>query len=233
MIDVVLPVLDEADAIRWVLPRMPEGYRPVVVDNGSTDGSAEIAAELGAEVVTAAIRGFGSACFTGLTTATSELVCFMDCDASLDPRELPALVARVADGPADLVLGRRMPDRGAWPIHARFANRVLARDVRRRTGLTLRDLGPMRVARREALLDLDLRDRRSGWPLEMVLAAVAAGWTVEELPVPYRARSGRSKVTGTVRGTLGAIHDMRAQLRRFADERPPSPTTTRSDHVPD
>jgi dTDP-L-rhamnose 4-epimerase len=99
-------------------------------------------------------------------------------------------------------------------VHQRVANRVLAFELRRRCGLRLTDLGPMRAARREALLALDLRDRRSGWPLEMVLRAAAAGWRIDEVPVRYeRRRGGRSKVTGTVRGTWGAIRDMRAQLR--------------------
>jgi glycosyltransferase involved in cell wall biosynthesis len=218
VIDVVLPVLDEVDAIGWVLARMPSGFRPIVVDNGSTDGSAERAASLGATVVTAAERGFGAACFAGLSAATADIVCFMDCDASLDPAHLPDMTAPIADGPADLMLGARRPDRRAWPIHARLANRWLAIEVNRRLGTRLRDLGPMRAARREALLALDLRDRRSGWPLEMVLAAGAAGWRIGEAPVPYLCRTGRSKVTGTVRGTLGAVHDMNAQLRSYSND---------------
>ena len=98
-------------------------------------------------------------------------------------------------------------------MHARVANRVLARELRRRSGIRLRDLGPMRVGRRQALLDLELRDRRFGWPLEMVLLAAAAGWRIEEVDVTYRARSGRSKVTGTVRGTARAVRDMAVALR--------------------
>ena len=118
-------------------------------------------------------------------------------------------------GVADLVLGARQAERGAWPPHARLANRWLARRVRRRYGYHLRDLGPMRACRRERLLDLGLVDRRSGWPLEMVLRAGNAGWRVLEVPVPYLARRGRSKVTGTLRGTLGAVADMRRQLREL------------------
>jgi glycosyltransferase involved in cell wall biosynthesis len=212
-IDVVLPVLDEAEAIPWVLSRLPEGCRAIIVDNGSTDGSAEIARSLGATVVEESRRGFGAACFAGLTAARTELVAFMDCDASLDPRDLTRLIEPVGSGRADLVLGSRSPDRGAWPVHARVANRYLAHQVGRRTGVALRDLGPMRVARRQPLLDLGLADRRSGWPLEMVLRAAAAGWRIEERPVRYRARAGRSKVTGTVAGTVTAVRDMRARLR--------------------
>ncbi|WP_433180736.1 glycosyltransferase family 2 protein [Actinoallomurus sp. CA-150999] len=286
MIDVVLPCLDEAAALPWVLTRMPEGYRPIVVDNGSTDGSAEIAAEHGALVVPEPRRGFGAACHAGLLAASAEIVCFMDADASLDPTDLPKVVGLLADddgeppdgttvrtdapdrrswdrapmgtngpdrgsweeaaiganapdgrpwdratmganapdsGPwdratlstkapdgasgVDLALGRRRPvSLRAWPPHARLGNAVVAR----RAGL--RDLGPMRAARRARLLDLGLTDRRSGYPLEMVLRARAAGWRIAETDVAYHPRTGRSKVTGTVRGTLRAIQDMRHVL---------------------
>jgi glycosyltransferase involved in cell wall biosynthesis len=212
MADVVLPVLDEAQALPWVLGRMPTGFRPIVVDNGSSDGSAAIASRLGALVVHEPQPGFGAACFAGLVAATDPVVCFMDCDGSLDPLALPLVGAPVLRGDADLVLGRRRPDPGAWPPHARLANRLLAAEVRRRTGLPLRDLGPMRAARREPLLALGLTDRRFGWPLEMVLRAALAGWRVAEVPVAYLARSGRSKVTGTVKGTVRAVRDMAAVL---------------------
>ena len=212
MPDVILPVLDEAAAIPWVLERMPDGYHPIVVDNGSTDGSAEIAAGLGAEVVRASQRGFGAACWAGLDAATADVVCFMDCDASLDPAYLTTVTGPITGGTADLVLGARDAQRGAWPPHARLANRWLARRVRRRYGYALRDLGPMRAVGRQSLLELGLLDRRSGWPLEMVLRAGNAGWRVIEVPVPYLPREGRSKVTGTVGGTLQAVRDMRRQL---------------------
>lgn len=214
--DVVLPVLDEREAIGWVLGRLPAGVHPIVVDNGSTDGSAELAAALGAEVVQEGRRGFGSACFAGLSAARADIVAFMDCDGSLDPADLPAVLAPVHDGTADLVLGARVADPGAWPLHARAANRYLAHELRRRFGWQLTDLGPMRAARREALVDLGIADRRSGWPLEMALRAGRAGWRVAEVPVPYRARQGRSKVTGTVRGTVQAVGDMRRQLHELA-----------------
>jgi glycosyltransferase involved in cell wall biosynthesis len=213
VIDVVLPVLDEAEALPWVLGRVPARYRAIVVDNGSSDGSAALAAELGAEVISEPARGFGAACWAGLVAAGAELVCFMDCDGSLDPLELGRVAEPVAAGAADLVLGARRPEPGAWPAHARLANRALAFEVRRRTGLRLSDLGPMRCARREDLLALGMRDRRFGWPLEMVLRAAAAGWRVHEVEVGYRARSGRSKVTGSVRGSARAVRDMAAALR--------------------
>ncbi len=212
--DVVLPCLDEAAALPWVLQRVPAGWRAVVVDNGSTDGSADLARSLGATVVHEPRRGFGAACHAGLLAATADFVCFCDCDASLDPGLLPALLAVVRDGTADLVLGRRRPQgAGAWPPHARAGNLALARMVRRRTGLPLHDLGPMRVARRTMLLGLGLTDRRSGYPLEMVVRAADAGWRVAETDVPYLPRTGASKVTGTWRGTWRAVRDMRAVLR--------------------
>jgi glycosyltransferase involved in cell wall biosynthesis len=213
MAEVVLPVLNEREALPWVLERMPAGYTPIVVDNGSSDGSGELAASLGARVVREPVPGFGAACFAGLSAATADIVCFMDCDASFDPGDLPLVSGRVERGAADLVLGARSGGGGgAWPLHARLANRALALELRRRTGIALTDIGPMRAARREPLLALGIQDRRFGWPLEMVVRAARAGWTVEEVPVRYLPRSGRSKVTGTVRGTVRAVRDMAAVL---------------------
>jgi glycosyltransferase involved in cell wall biosynthesis len=208
-VHVILPVLNEREALPWVLERMPPGYEPIVVDNGSTDGSGELARSLGARVVRERQPGFGAACYAGLRAARSDVVCFMDCDASLDPRELPLVAEPVAGGTADLVLGAR---RGGGSLHGRIANRALALELRRRTGVRLTDLGPMRAAGREALLGLGIRDRRFGWPLEMVVRAAAAGWTIQEIPVHELPRRGRSKVTGTVRGTVRAVRDMAAVL---------------------
>jgi glycosyltransferase involved in cell wall biosynthesis len=206
--DVILPALDEEAALPWLLARMPEGYRPIVVDNGSTDRTAEVARELGATVVAESQQGFGAACWAGLCAASADVVCFMDADASFDPLELPRVADPVTTGVADLVLGARDAERGAWPWHARLANKVLAAEIRRRSGAAVSDLGPMRAARRADLLALDMQDRRSGWPLEMVLRANDAGWRIEEVDVSYRPRVGRSKVTGTIRGTARAITDM-------------------------
>lgn len=215
-VDVVLPCLDEAASLPWVLSRLPAGYRAIVADNGSTDGSGVIAAEHGATVVGVPQRGFGAAAHAGLEAATADLVCFCDADGSLDPAQLPRVVAPVRAGEADLVLGRRRPARGAWPVHARVANVALARMLRRRTGLLLHDLGPMRAARREALLGLGLTDRRFGYPLEMVTSAADAGWRVREVDVDYAVRTegSKSKVTGTVLGAMRTIRDMRGVLAR-------------------
>lgn len=213
MIDVILPVLDEAEAIPGVLDAMPPGFAPLVVDNGSRDGSAVVARRLGAQVIHEPRRGFGAACFAGLTAAQSDVVCFMDCDGSLDPLELPAVADPVLHGELDLSLGARAPRAGAWPWHARLANRALARELRRRCGVRLVDLGPMRAAPREELLALGVADRAFGWPLEMVLKAAAAGWRLGEVPVAYRPRvGGRSKVSGSAIGTFRAVRDMGALL---------------------
>jgi glycosyltransferase involved in cell wall biosynthesis len=215
MLEVILPCLDEAAALPWVLARIPAGARAIVVDNGSRDGSPELAAELGATVLQCAQRGYGAACHAGLEAATAEFVAFCDCDSSIDPAVLPDFALPVMADRADLVLGRRRPTvRGAWPLHARLANAVLAQRIRRSTGIRLHDIGPLRVARRQSLLDLAQRDRRSGYPLETVLLAARAGWRIVESDIDYRARTGRSKVTGTVRGTAQAIRDMSAVLAR-------------------
>jgi glycosyltransferase involved in cell wall biosynthesis len=219
-VDVVFPCLNEEQALPWVLSRLPDGYRAIVVDNGSTDDSAAIAREHGALVVSEPRRGFGSAAHAGLLAASAPVVAFCDADASMDPADLASVVDPVVAGNADLVLGRRRPTtRGAWPLHARVANRALALLMRRATGIPLRDLGPMRAARRQALLDLGLLDRRSGYPLEIVLRGHAAGWRITEVDVPYSPRVGRSKVTGTVRGTVTAIGDM-SRLLATAGGRP-------------
>ena len=213
MADVILPVLDEADALPLVVGGLPPGWRPIVVDNGSTDGSASVARDLVVEVVTEPRRGFGWACHAGLQAATADVVCFMDADASFSGADLPAVVDPVVEGRADLVLGARQAEAGSWPAHARLANRVLAAGLRRWSGIGLTDLGPMRAARREPLLALGISDRRFGWPLEMVMRAVAADWRIIEVGVGYAPRVGRSKVTGTVRGSLRATRDMAAVAR--------------------
>jgi glycosyltransferase involved in cell wall biosynthesis len=209
--DVILPCLDEAAALPWLLSRMPIGYRAIVADNGSTDGSPLIAADHGAVVVHAPQRGFGAAAHAGLVAARDGVVCFMDADGSFDPTDLPMVADRILSGDADLILGRRRPTaRGAWPLHARAGNAVLASRLRRAAGVSIHDIGPMRAAHRQALLELELTDRRFGYPLEMVVKAARAQWRIGEVDVGYSPRmaGGQSKVTGTVRGTVRAIKDM-------------------------
>jgi len=212
VVDVVLPCLDEAEALPWVLDRMPPWARPILADNGSTDGSVSVARSRGVRVVHVPQRGYGAACHAGLMGATAPLVAFMDADASLDPGSLEELLRAhesTPPGTAHLVVGARQPtSRSAWPLRLRVANRVLARRVRRASGASLTDIGPMRLADTLALQELAVLDRRSGYPVETVLRAARAGWTVTGVPVPYLPRSGRSKVTGTWLGAARAVHDM-------------------------
>jgi glycosyltransferase involved in cell wall biosynthesis len=228
VVDLILPVLNEAPAIPWVLDRVPTGWGAIVVDNGSTDGSAAVADALGAQVVLEPRRGFGAACWAGLLAATADVVCFMDCDGTLDPRDAPRLTELVERAMADLVLGRREAEPGAWPWHASMVNRFLARGVSLRAGVSLRDLGPLRAVGRRDLMDLGVEDRGFGWPLEMALRAAIAGWRIEEVPVPYRRRVGRSKVTGTLPGTLRAARDMAVVGRRLSQEHSRGALATRS-----
>ena len=215
MPDVILPVLNERDAIPWVLERMPAGYAPIVVDNGSTDGSGELAASLGARVVTEPAPGFGAACFAGLTRGGRATSCASWTATRPSTRaSCRASPTRCSRATRDLMLGARRPDGARRLAAARAGGEpVLALELRRRTKVPLRDLGPMRAARREALLELGIRDRRFGWPLEMVLRAAAAGLDDprgrRRLPPARR----RSKVTGTVRGTARAVRDMTRLLR--------------------
>jgi glycosyltransferase involved in cell wall biosynthesis len=211
-IEVILPCLDEAASLPWVLSRMPAGCDPIVVDNGSRDGSAEIAAAYGAKVVRATQRGYGAACHAGILAATAEVVVVMDADSSLDPEQLPRVLAPLLDGIADLVVGRRHPVGHAFPWALRLANRELARRVRRRTGVELSDIGPVRAARRGPLLALGLTDRRSGYPVETVVRAAEAGWRIVAVDVDYFPRGGRSKVTGTPWGAWRAVRDMSGRL---------------------
>jgi glycosyltransferase involved in cell wall biosynthesis len=209
--DVIIPVLDEEAALPTLLASMPAGYRAIVVDNASTDASATVARRSGATVIFEPRRGFGAACWAGLNAANPAdgVVCFMDGDGSLDPRDLVRVAGPVLRDEAHLVLGARRPAaRGAWPVGARLGNRIVVTQVRRRAGVRLRDLGPLRAARQRDLLELGIVDRRFGWALEMVLRAAAAGWVIAEVPVVYRPRIGRSKVTGTFRGAARAAWDM-------------------------
>ncbi len=207
-VTVVLPCLDEAVSLPGVLSALPTGYKALVVDNNSTDGTAEVARRHGADVVAERRPGYGSAVHAGVAAATTPIVAVLDADGSLDPRELPALVDDVERG-ADMAIGRRRPVPGLkWPWHARLGTAAVCWRLRTRHGLQVHDIAPMRVARREALLSLGVADRRSGYPLELLVRAAQAGWTVTERDVAYGPRTGGiSKVSGSVKGSAIAALD--------------------------
>jgi glycosyltransferase involved in cell wall biosynthesis len=213
---VVMPALNEADALPAALRGRPDGVRVVVVDNGSTDGTAEVAAALGAEVTTEPERGFGAACRRGVEAAVgADVVVFMDADATLHWGDLEAVASPVLDGRADLVLGRRVRQLrapGAMPWHVAVANACLGALCGLFAGVRLHDVGPYRAIRRDALLALGMRDRTYGWPLEMVLRAGRAGLRVTEVPTRYLERVGESKVTGRWWPTVRATCRMTAVL---------------------
>jgi glycosyltransferase involved in cell wall biosynthesis len=208
--DLVLPCRDEGPSLRRVLPEVPAGFSVIVVDNGSTDDTADVARSLGARVVSEQQPGYGAAVHAGVTAGRSEFLAVMDGDGSFDPGDLVPLLAEVRSGRTDLATGRRRPvHRGVWPWHARAGNVVVLWWLRRRTGLPVHDIAPMRVCRREALLALDLQDRRFGYPVELLQGAQRAGWTISERDVAYHPRTEgtRSKVSGSVRGTVRAARD--------------------------
>ncbi len=208
--DLVLPCRDEAVALVDLLPKVPAGFAVVVVDNGSRDDTAEVASSWGATVVREPVPGYGAAVHAGLLATTAEYVAFMDGDGSFDATDLPVLLDDVRSGRADLAVGRRRPvARGVWPWHARLGNNLVVWWLRRRIGMAAHDIAPMRVCRREALLGLDVRDRRFGYPVELIQKATLAGWRLSERDVAYhpRALGTRSKVSGSVRGTARAALD--------------------------
>lgn len=207
-VTVILPCLNEAQSLPGVLAAIPSGYTALVVDNNSTDGTAEVARAHGAMVVTEQRPGYGSAVHAGVLAATTPVVAVLDGDGSLDPRELPALVAELDEG-ADMAIGRRRAAPGLrWPWHARLGTAAVCWRLRHRYGLPVHDIAPMRVARRDALLGLGVTDRRSGYPLELLVRAAQAGWQVVERDVGYGPRTGgRSKVSGSVRGSAVAALD--------------------------
>jgi glycosyltransferase involved in cell wall biosynthesis len=207
-VTVVLPCFNEADCLPTVLAAIPQGYRALVVDNNSTDGTAEVARRHGADVVFAERPGYGSAVHAGVFAVQTDVVAVLDGDGSMDPGELPPLVADVEAG-ADMAVGRRRPVPGLrWPWHARLGTAAVCWRLRTRHGLPVHDIAPMRVARRDAILALGVDDRRSGYPLELLVRAAAADWRVVERDVTYGPRvGGRSKVSGSVRGSLIAMLD--------------------------
>lgn len=206
-VTVVLPCLDEEASLPAVLAAIPDGYRALVVDNNSTDDTAAVARRHGARVVAEPRPGYGSAVHAGVVAATTPIVAVIDADGSLDPGDLPRLVAAL--DAADLVIGRRRPVAGLhWPWVARLGTVVMSWRLRTRHGLPVHDIASMRVVRRQALLELGVTDRRSGYPLELLVRAAAAGWRVVELDVAYGPRiGGRSKVSGSLRGSIVAILD--------------------------
>jgi glycosyltransferase involved in cell wall biosynthesis len=211
---VVIPCRNEAGSLPGVLAALPPGYRALVVDNGSDDGSASVAEAHGAVVVVEPTPGYGAAVQAGVEAAPSSIVCVLDGDGSMDPGELPVLVDLVRHG-ADLAVGRRRPVAGTrWPVHARMGNALVAARLRQKFGLPVHDIGAMRAIDRQILLDLGVEDRRSGYPLELLVRAGRAGLRVEERPVSYRPRTaGSSKVSGSLWGSAVATWDFIKVIR--------------------
>jgi glycosyltransferase involved in cell wall biosynthesis len=212
--DVVIPALNERESLPLVLGDLPRPWirEVVVVDNGSTDGTGEVAARLGATVVPEPRRGYGQACLTGLATLAHrdpppQVVVFLDADYSDHPDELTRIVRPIADGDADFVVGSRVLGRrepGALLPQARMGNLFAAWLIRRLYGLRITDLGPFRAIRWESLVDLGMSDRDFGWTAEMQVKAAKSGLRYREVPASYRKRVGVSKITGTLIGTLRA-----------------------------
>jgi glycosyltransferase involved in cell wall biosynthesis len=209
-VSVIIPTHNEAEAIGHVLADLPSDLTTevIVVDSNSSDGTPEIAARMGARVVQEPRRGYGRACLTGLATANSpDVVVFLDGDYSDRPSELPILLAPITEGRADITLGSRMQWRrsaGALPWHQVFGNRVAASLVRLLYGLEITDLGPFRAGRADVLRALALEETTYGWAVEMILKGTLAGYRVVEVPVSYYPRIGKSKISGTLKGTVGA-----------------------------
>ncbi|MBI3449230.1 MAG: glycosyltransferase family 2 protein [Acidobacteria bacterium] len=214
-IAVVIPALDEAEAVPLVLADLAAmGLlgTTVVVDNGSRDGTARIARAAGASVAVEPRRGYGAACLRGLgfvrdSWPSTRIVVFVDADRSDDPMRIPALVGPIAAGDRDLVLGcreRALAARGAVKLHQRIGNEIVCRTILAMFGHRFRDLGPFRAISVDALRRLDMGDTGYGWTVEMQVKALQQGLRVLEVPVPYRLRIGRSKISGTVMGSIGA-----------------------------
>ncbi len=213
-VTVVVPCRNEAGSLPDVLAAIPPGYEPLVVDNGSDDGTASVASEHGALVVVEPTPGYGAAVQAGVEAARSSIICVIDGDGSMDPGELPVLVDLVRAG-ADLAVGRRIPVRpSGWPLHPRIGNAVVAARLRCKFGIPVHDIGAIRAIRTDTLLALGVEDRRSGYPLELLVRAGRAKLWVEERPVTYRPRTaGRSKVSGSVLGSVVATWDFLKVIR--------------------
>jgi glycosyltransferase involved in cell wall biosynthesis len=202
-------VLDEALALPVVLGELPPQYRVIVCDNGSTDRSAAIARELGAEVVSEPKRGYGAAVLAGIALLKAnppDVVVVLDGDHSIWVEDLAVILGPVREGRADLVIGERLTlgDPDALTVPQKFGNRLATAIIHAQTGHRYRDMGPLRAIRWGALMDLDMCDRTWGWNVEMQLKALRSGVRVLEVPVRYRTRIGTSKISGTVKGVARA-----------------------------
>lgn len=231
-VSVIIPTHNEAQAIERVLADLPSELTTevIVVDSNSTDGTPEIAARLGARVVQEPRRGYGRACLTGLAEADSpDVVVFLDGDYSDRPSELPLLLAPLTEGRADITLGSRLQERrsaAALPWHQVFGNRLAASLIRRLYGLELSDLGPFRAGRATVLRALALEEPTYGWAVEMLLKCALAGFRVVEVPVSYYPRIGKSKISGTLKGTIGAAWSILSLIVRYRLRHPRAGTRT-------
>ena len=225
-VSVIIPTHNEAQAIERVLADLPADLTTeiIVVDSNSNDGTPEIAARMGARVVQEPRRGYGRACLTGLATANSpDVVVFLDGDYSDRPSELPILLAPITEGRADITLGSRLQKQrsaGALPWHQVFGNRLAARLIRLLYGLDISDLGPFRAGRADVLHALALEETSYGWAVEMILKGSLAGFRVVEVPVSYYPRIGQSKISGTLKGTVGAGWFILSLIVRYRFRRP-------------
>jgi glycosyltransferase involved in cell wall biosynthesis len=209
-VSVIIPTYNEAQAIGRVLGDLPSHLvtEVIVVDSNSTDGTADAARKMGAQVIQEPRRGYGRACLTGLAnTQNPDVVVFLDGDYSDRPSELPILLAPIVEGRADITLGSRLGGKsnpGALPWHQSFGNHLAAGMIRLLYGVKISDLGPFRAARAEVLRALALEETTYGWAVEMIVKGAIAGFRIVEVPVSYHPRIGKSKISGTVKGTIGA-----------------------------
>jgi glycosyltransferase involved in cell wall biosynthesis len=220
-VSVVIPTYNEAQAIGLVLSDIPAELveQVIVVDSNSTDGTAQIAHKMGAEVLQEPRRGYGRACLTGLAAVNApDVVLFLDGDYSDRPAEISRLLQPLRDGSADIVIGSRLAGErmaGAMPWHAVIGNRLAARLIAFLSGVRLTDLGPFRAARYQALIALELREATYGWPVEMIVKGARRGLRIIEVPVSYHPRIGSSKISGTFRGTIGAAWGIFSAILKY------------------
>lgn len=230
-VSVIIPTHNEAQSIQLVLADLPAGLTTevIVVDSNSSDGTPNLAARMGARVVPEPRRGYGRACLTGLAAANSpDIVVFLDGDYSDRPAELPLLLAPIIEGRADIALGSRLArasSAGALPWHQAFGNHLFAGLIRLLYGLKITDLGPFRAGRAEVLHALALEETTYGWAVEMILKGALAGYRVVEVPVAYYPRIGKSKISGTLKGTVGAAWFILSLIVRYYFRRPRAGTS--------